>query len=197
MKNLGSALITKSLAGLIVLVPIAILTLAALEIYDLLEDMAVIQGIQLPFPPAVNALIFIALGLLGLLLTCLLMGLLMDTGPGKKLGQFLQDKIIEKIPLLGLARNLALSLTGSRDSGLKPAEIDLQGGGTTFRLGFLTEVLPDGRYVVFIPSAPAVTMGQTFIVQAEQVRLLDVPITTVVNALTQWGVGASDIYKSP
>ena len=77
----------------------------------------------------------------------------------RKFANFVEKGIADKIPLLGLIRNLT------------------------------------GRCVVFIPSAPAVTLGQTYIVPAERVTLLDAPITSVVNTITQWGMGAGEIYK--
>ena len=62
--------------------------------------------------------------------------------------------------------------------------------------GFLMETLSDGRYIVFVPTSPAITLGHTYIVPPERVTLLDVPVTTVVNALTQWGAGAQEIYQT-
>ncbi len=194
MQSLGSRIISKALAGLVLIVPLAILFIAAMQIYDLLEDTAAFAALELPFPPIINALIFISLGILAVFALCLFTGLLMTTGPGRKFANFVEKGIADKIPLLGLLRNLTMSLTGSGNSQLKPAEINLYGDGAC-QFGFLMESLPDGRKVVFIPGAPAVTLGQTYIVPAERVKLLEVPITTVVNAITKWGVGAGDIYK--
>ncbi|MEH6569174.1 MAG: hypothetical protein V7709_08870 [Halioglobus sp.] len=194
MQTLGSRITSKALAGLILLVPLAILFIATMEIYGLLEDMAAFAALELPFPPIINALIFILLGVLAVFAACLFTGLLMTTGPGRKFANFVETGIADKIPLLGLLRNLTMSLTGTGNSQLKPCEINLYGDGAC-QFGFLMESLADGRMVVFIPGAPAVTLGQTYIVPAERVKLLEVPMTTVVNTITQWGVGAGDIYK--
>ena len=195
MNSLGSTIISRALAGLILIVPLAILFLAIMEIHGLLEDMAAFAELELPFPAIVNALIFILMGVAAVFILCLFTGILMSTGPGKKFAHFVEKSIADRIPLLGLIRNLTLSLTGSGNSKLKPVEVNLQGSGTCM-LGFLMETLPDGRHVVFIPSAPAVTLGQVYIVPAEWVKLLDVPITTVVNTITQWGTGARELYRS-
>jgi hypothetical protein len=50
--------------GLVVLVPLAILFLAAMEVYGLLDDMANFAEFALPFPGVVNAAIFIVLAVL-------------------------------------------------------------------------------------------------------------------------------------
>ncbi|WP_279244855.1 hypothetical protein [Candidatus Litorirhabdus singularis] len=194
MKSLGSILLSKALAGLFVLVPLSVLVIVVLEVYDLLEDTAAFAALELPFPAIVNALIYIAAIASTIFFACFLTGVLLSTGPGEKFSNFIENVIVEKVPLLGLVRNLTMSVAGAGSSSLQPAEIDLHGSGTCM-LGFLMETLPDGRCVVFIPSAPAVTLGQAYIVAAERVRMLDVPITTVVNTVTQWGAGAGDIYK--
>ena len=158
MKNLGSAITSKALAGLIIIVPLAILFIAAMEVYGLLEDMATFAALELAFPPIVNALIFVALGILAVFSICLFTGLLITTGPGKKLADFVEKGIAEKIPLLGLVRNLTISLTETGNDRLKPVEVNLYGDGTC-QYGFLMETLTDGRHIIFIPSAPAVTLG--------------------------------------
>ncbi|MEH6584694.1 MAG: hypothetical protein V7754_22390, partial [Halioglobus sp.] len=91
MKELGTAVISKALAGLIVLVPLAILFLACMQIYGLLEDVAAFARLELPFPPVINALIYVTVAVAALFASCLLIGLLMSTGAGKKIGEFLEQ----------------------------------------------------------------------------------------------------------
>ena len=50
--------------------------------------------------------------------------------------------------------------------------------------------------MVFVPSSPAITLGQTYILPLERVTILDVPLSIVANALTQWGAGAQEIYEA-
>jgi len=194
MKGIATSITGTALAGLVVLLPLAILFIAIAEIWDMLEGMAAISELQLPFPRIVNALIIIALIALGVFLVCLLVGLLLKTSPGKRFSQFLEKVVMEKVPLLGLVRNLTLSITGGT-SQFKPVEADIYGSGTHM-LGFLIESLPDSRCVVFIPSVPAVTLGHTYLVPAERVRILDASVTSMINSITQWGVGTAELYQS-
>jgi len=112
--------------------------------------------------------------------------------PGKKFAEFVQKGITDKVPLLGLLRKLTLSLAGA-DSKPQSVEADVFGSGAPM-FGFLMETLPDSRHIVFIPSSPAVTVGHTYIVPPERVTILDTSVNTVLNALSQWGVGAQKIY---
>ena len=77
MKTLGSSMITTALSGLLILVPLAILFLAVMQIWELLEDMAALAALDLPFPAVVNALIYLGLILAAIFILCRLVGLLL------------------------------------------------------------------------------------------------------------------------
>ena len=140
-----------------------------------------------------SAVILVALGVLAVFTACFLTGLLLFTGAGKKFAEFVEKGSVDNVPLLGLIRKLTLSLTGAQ-SKLKPVEADVHGSGAPM-FGFLMETLHDGRHIVFIPTSPAITLGNTYIVPPERVTFLDASVTTVANALTQW-VGAQEIYRT-
>ena len=72
--------------------------------------------------------------------------------------------------------------------------MDLYGSPSRL-LGLIVEVLPDDRIVVFIPVAPTPTVGQIHILPPERVKKLDATLGSVINSLTQWGVGTEKIYQ--
>jgi uncharacterized membrane protein len=189
-----SYLLSTAIMGLVVIIPLAILFLVVVEIYGLLDEVAFLAELKLPFPGLVNAGIIILLGVLAVFTVCLMTGLLLQTGPGKRFSHFVEKQIADKVPLLGLVRKLTLSLAGT-DSTLKPVEADVHGSGARM-FGFLMETLADGRHVVFVPSAPTVTVGHTYIIPPDRVVVLNTSITNVVNTLTQWGAGAGEIYRA-
>jgi uncharacterized membrane protein len=192
VKSWKTFLSSTAIVGLVVLVPLAILFLAAVEIHDLLESVAILAELNLPFPRIVNGMVFVLLSVIAVFTACFLTGLLLLAGPGKKFRVFVEKGIADKIPLLGLARKLTLSLTGA-ERKLVPVEADVYGSGARL-LGFSVEELADGRYVVFVPTSPAITLGHTYVLPPERVTFLDASVATVVNALTQWGAGAQEIY---
>jgi uncharacterized membrane protein len=189
-----SYLISTAVTGLVVIVPLAILFLAAMEIYGLLDEVAFFAQLELPFPGFVNAGIVVLIGVLAVFTVCLVTGLLLQTGPGKRFANFVEKQIADKVPLLGLVRKLTLSFAGA-DNKLKPVEADVHGSGVHM-FGFLMETLADGRHVIFVPSAPTITVGHTYIIPPERVVVLNTNITNVVNTLTQWGAGAGEIYRA-
>lgn len=188
----ASSLSARAFAGLLVLLPLAIIFLAVMEIHDLLEETAAFAQLDLPFPGFINALIYLAAVLAGLFLFCLLVGLFLETGLGKRFAELVEKGIADRIPLLGLVRSLTLSIGGAGESALQAVEVDLQGNGASV-LGLLMESLEDGRQVVFVPGSPAVTLGTVHIVPADRIKLLEVGVGSVANAISQWGVGTRDV----
>ena len=193
MKQLFSTLTSSAFAGLLVILPLAILFIFVAEVYDLLEETAAFAQLELPFPGFVNALIYIALIAGALFILCLFVGLFLRTGAGKRFANFVEKGIADKIPLLGLVRNLTLNIAGSGSGELRAVEVNLHSTDTAV-LGWLMETLEDGRKVVFIPSAPAVTLGAIHIVPPERVTLLDSSVASVAHVVSQWGVGAGEVF---
>lgn len=192
MNTFAPFLIRTALSGLVVIIPFAILFLAIMQIWEMLEEMTALGGMHLPFPPVINGLIYAIVIVLALFVVCLLAGLAMRTRAGRRIDEFVQKSIVDRIPLLGLMKNLTMSLTGL-NSELMPVEADINNSGAPV-WGFLMETLDDGRHVVFVPTSPALTVGNTYLVPPDRVTLLDDSMA-VVNALSQWGVGASEVYR--
>lgn len=196
MSKLFSSATATAFAGLIVLLPLAILVIAGLEVYALLEETAAFARLELPFPAIVNALIYIFLVLSVIFAICLLVGVLLKTRAGKQFGKFVETSISEKIPLLSLIRNLTMNIAGKGSGQFTPVEADLTGSGTSV-LAMLMETLPDGRKVIFVPSAPAVTLGTIQLVPADRVKELNVSTASLAGVVSQWGAGAKDLVKQP
>ena len=195
MKKLLSAATANAFSGFLVILPLAILLIAGLEVYDLLEETAAFAELQLPCPGFINALIYIGLVLAAIFAICLLVGLLLKTGPGSRFAKFVESSIAEKIPLLSLVRNLTINIAGRGQQQLSPVEVDLQGNGSSV-LALLMETLEDGRVVIFIPGAPAVTLGTIHLVPRERVKNLNASTAALAGVVSQWGAGATDLFKN-
>ncbi len=192
-QSLSSSMSSLALTGLLVLMPLGIIFLILVEVYQLLEETAAFAQLELPFPGFVNALLYIAALLAGLYLLCLVAGLLLSTGLGQRFADLVRTRIADNIPFLKFLRNLTLNIAGDSGGDVRAVEVNLYNNDVAV-LALLMETLPDGRRVVYVPSAPAVTMGAVHVVSAERVKLLDVSVAAIANTVSQWGLGASDTY---
>ena len=61
---------------------------------------------------------------------------------------------------------------------------------------FVIEEFEDGRFTVFVPSAPTPLSGSLYILTADRVHPVDVPFTHAVKALSRWGAGSKELVEA-
>ena len=194
-RNTLTFLVSTTIAGLLLLVPLVLLGVLAFFAYDFLVELARNSGIDLPFGEFVDGLIIGLGALLAVVLLCFGVGLVLRTSLGSTL-ESRYDGLLEKyVPVAAMLRNLVMQIVGSREEvlKLKPAEVSLYGSSAR-QYALIVEELPGGRVVVFVPSVPAATLGQLYVLPIAEVTLLDTPVQELLNAVTQWGAGSSLMY---
>ena len=195
MKKTFGFLKTTVLGGLVVIVPLAVLIIVLLEILDFMLEVTGKLVELLPFEFLTNPAVVIGLALLTIVALCFLTGLLLLTSTGAAIKHRVDVFLEEKVPLYGMLQAITRQFVGIDDKQLTPAEIDLHGSGTRV-LGFIVEQLEDGRYCVYVPDSPVLTVGRTYIVEEHQLVRLPGSTRAAVDAITQWGAGARQIYKA-
>lgn len=196
-KKLLPFVVATTIAGLLLLIPVALLGAVFFAAYDLMVELARTTGLDLPYNEFVDGLIIGAGALVSLIIFRFFIGLAMRTSIGNALESRYDNLLQKYLPVVGMLRNLIMQVVGSNEDvlRLKPAEVALYGSNSR-QYALVVEQLPDGRAVVFVPSVPAATLGQLHVVSMDDVTLLDVPVQDLLNAVTQWGAGSSLIYRA-
>ena len=184
---------TTALGGLVVIVPLAILLFAAAQVLYVAIDIVRQVAALLPFRFLENPVVVGLLAVTVIIAVCFLTGLAVRTATGADLQQRFDRFLERKVPLYGVVRSITQRFAGIEDEQLTPAEIDLYGSGSGL-LGFIMERLPDGRYCVFVPDVPLLTVGRMVVVNDSQIRRLPGSMNTAAEAVTQWGVGLTAVY---
>jgi uncharacterized membrane protein len=185
---------TTALGGLVVVVPLAILIYLLANVYHQVNSLAVLIADKIPYPIFGHPAVLLAMTLLAITALCFLIGLVLQTRYFGQLLQKLNDILDKKVPMFGAIRSITQRFTGISGAEFSTVEVDLYGSGTR-TIGFLVETLSDGRVCVFIPSVPAVTVGQLHIMPKSSIREISTNPKDAINALTQWGVGMQDLYN--
>jgi uncharacterized membrane protein len=193
MKRLIEFIKTTAIGGLIVIVPITFLILVFTQVLNIVAGLTNTIAGFLPFDPPVNAAAILAVAIFGVVLICFLTGLILQTGPGNALRNWLSRNIAERLPMYGMLRNLTQRFVGMEGTQFALAEINLYGSEARL-LGFIVETLPDDRYAVFVPQAPIATIGHIYVLPKSNVHQLNASMADAVNAITQWGVGTDKLY---
>ncbi len=186
---------TTLLGALLVIVPVAIVGFALWQVTALARGVLGPVFGKLPFDSDVIKACVIVASLLLVVLACYITGLLVRTRWGRRLRRWIERRLLEKIPGYKMIRSLAHQYLGEEgETRFRPVLVDLYGTGTKV-IGFAVEELGDGTVAVFLPSVPAVTLGQLQIVPAARVAPLPASMHATIETLTMFGEGTAGLLK--
>ncbi|HXY31204.1 MAG TPA: DUF502 domain-containing protein [Gemmatimonadaceae bacterium] len=134
------------------------------------------------------------LSLLLVLAICFVIGVAVQTGPGRAARAWIEGAVLEKIPGYGLIRSLTQQVAGeSRETVWKPALAEIEDALVP---AFIIEELSDGRYTVFVPSVPTPFAGAVYVLERTRVHPVDVSFTEAIKTVSRWGSGAKDLVAA-
>jgi|GEM_PF-2744046 len=186
---------TTAVGGLLVIVPVAIVLYVVAQLVLALHG-AVSQVVDATGIATGRAYVGLALSILAFVALCFVTGLLVRTRAGRWLKRWFARRVGARLPMFRALSNLTRAFIGVDRKQFSPVEVDLHGTGV-MSLGFLVENLPDGRRIVFVPSAPMATLGSVFVVPAERITALNASLAETVGVVTQWGLEAGTLYRPP
>jgi len=187
MKQPGYSFKTNLLYGLVVIVPLAVLVLLIAKVVEILQTIA----LSLKLESTVGAGLAIVIALLLLLLVCLGIGAMVRTKIGTWSFKKLEQAILRRVPGYELLGNILKGFAKERDA--YPAVlVNLHGPGSAV-FGLVMEENQNGVLTVFLPSAPALTVGSLHIVERDRVTFLDASTVEVANCISQWGIGSQKV----
>ena len=178
MRFLLRALVT----GFFATLPVLLLYLLIGQLFDMIVGLT--QPLQDLLPriawahavdPRIRALLL-------LILFLLLVGLAAMTRAGQRLGQWLQDAALSRLPLYSMLRNLAARFSGNEQiQAFRPALVEIWPGMKA--IGFLVEEHDNGDYTIFMPIAPSLSFGHVCIIGGDRVELLNAPASQALSVV--------------
>lgn len=194
MKKTISFIKDRIITGVLVIVPIAVIVILLsdtikklITFTSPLTSNMEIGGILVRTIVA-GILLIIIIGLL--FFVC---GLLLKTYLGKRFKNWLERTILENIPFFNTINSVIHQITGVEKGNYAAVEVSLHGNENKL-LGIHTDTLPDGRFVVYIPFAPIVNIGQVYIISRENVKILDISLKDFMDIISKIGFEANKIY---
>jgi uncharacterized membrane protein len=190
MKHLRQFIVTSLAGGLLIVVPIY------LSVLLLLKAMQAVAGLVRPIAQLLPAWLRAEtlFSFLLVLIVCFLIGAAVRTPTGRAIRERIEKSIFERLPGYALFRSLTQQLAGSREENVwKPALAEIAGALVP---AFVIEEFEDGRFTVFVPSAPTPVSGSVYILTRERVHLLDVPFTSAIKCISRWGSGSKELVAA-
>lgn len=190
MKTLTEFLKTTLVGGILILAPIYLLLLLLLKALMGAKQLLapVIAGIPAAAQyPGVVALVMI-------FAACFLAGLIVRTGVGERAIESLQHWVLEKIPGYRMLRNIVSGIGSDERTGtLAPALVEIE---EALVPAMIVEELPDGQFVVLVPSVPTPIAGALYILPPARVHRVNVPLRRLLQVYARWGEGTGELVAA-
>jgi len=123
------------------------------------------------------------------IVVCLVAGLLARISFLKRISEQIDERLDRLIPGYGQVRTATHEKIGVGKSDEHLFDTCLVRIGDLWQPGYVIESNVDGTQTVFVPQAPAVALGQVYIVEPERVRKLGIDFATLNARLKMLGKG--------
>jgi uncharacterized membrane protein len=129
------------------------------------------------------------------LVACFVAGLVARTRPGMLVGRRVERAVLQKMPGFTFVKSAAQGFVGLEGgSEVQTALARVEDGWVP---AFVVERHRSGLLTVFVPSVPTPAAGAIYLLEAERVRLLDVPVAAMAGVVMRLGVGLRDLVEPP
>lgn len=190
MKALAEFTRTTLIGGILVLLPIYLAILLLLKALSAVMALVAPVTAQVPAGAEFRQLIAILI----ILAACFIAGIVVRTGPGGRGIEKLQRRLLEKIPGYRLLRDVISRLSGDETStAFEPALVELE---EALVPALIVEELPDGQFVVLVPSVPTPVSGALYVLPAARVHRIGVPLTQLMKVYSRFGEGAGELVAA-
>jgi uncharacterized membrane protein len=190
MKSLLVFLKTTLMGGLLVVLPVWLTILLVVSVLGKLQEFVQPIAGLFPFNGGFSVLLAVAL-LLGL---CFAVGLGIKTAIGRRTKSLLEKYLLERVPGYAVMRGVAEQLAAFNDArGFRSALAEIE---EALVPAFIVEEHADGRFTVFVPSAPTPASGAIYILAAGRVHPINVPLMTMVECISRWGAGTGQLLAA-
>jgi len=195
MKNLFELAKSTALGGFFVLLPILILLLLLEEVFGLVVAMATPiadlfpQGMfdNLSLPTVVAVILLLGLSTL--------IGIAMRLPGAQGLGEWLEHRVLGKLPAYKAIRSVTRSLSGSDTAqNFKPVLFAADDGGR--QIAYLVEQHGNGLATIMLPVAPTPFAGKIRVVSMDRLEALNASLADVTASLSHWGVGVRQMMDA-
>jgi uncharacterized membrane protein len=191
MKALLDFLRTTLVGGLLVLAPLYLLILLLLKALGAARQL--LEPVVAAIPAA--ATLRVPLALLLVIAACFVAGLVLRTDAGRRALDALQHGILGQIPGYNSLRTMLTRITGTDDGtdAFAPALVEIEDALVP---AVIVEDLPDGQFVVLVPSVPTPFAGALYVLPAARVHRVDIPLTKLLQIYARWGTGTSEMVAA-
>lgn len=191
-KRFRNFLRTTLIGGAVVVLPVTIFILLVKLVFDTLRALIepVSNIIKFPFITSDVLVDLITMGLI--IIFFFIMGLVVQTRLGRGIISLVETELLSRLPLYGVIKETVLQFSGAKRMPFSQVVV-VEAFGTKM-YGFIADEHKDGRYTIFVPTAPNPTNGFIFYMSPDQVEIVDVKPEEAIRMIIGIGTGAGKLF---
>ena len=177
------------------MVPVVVLIVVLIQAFGLMLQVAEPIGELIPIESIGGVALANIIVILLILIICFIAGLFATKKVFTNFQDYIERKILMKIPGYGLVKGVTNSLKMSNEASkdFLPVLVRL---ADFEQLGFEIERAGDKKAVVYLPGSPNPWSGNVVIADVDQIKRLEISVTEALAYMEQLGIGSADLLKS-
>ena len=194
MKTIWNFIKTTVIGGLLFLVPVVVLIFVLMQAFGLMLQVAEPIGELIPIESIGGVALANIIVVLLILIICFIAGLFATKRVFTRFQDYIESKILLKIPGYGLVKGITNSLKMSEEASKNflPVLVRL---ADFEQLGFEIERADDKKAVVYLPGSPNPWSGTVVLTDVEQITRLDITVPDALAYMERLGIGSADLIK--
>lgn len=176
------------IGGLVVLLPALIFGFLINWIVSFFGSL--LEPLASLFPIVINPTFAKFIAFLLVIAFCFSLGLFIRTNFGNEIFSWFEDAALSRLPFYSTIKETVKQFVGSESTPFAKVVLVKPYGGSAKMLGFVTAMMKDGTYTIFIPTAPNPTSGFVIFLQEEDIEHLDMSVEEAMRTNIGLGRGA-------
>ncbi len=182
------------IAGIIFLLPLLLLIVLLTKVFQFLTGFTVKIASWFGLKSFIGISGGTIISALSIIILCIICGYLVRISFFKSISTWIDKKMMKNIPGYSVYREMALSKLEDKEEILPYKSALWINTDNKQQPGFLIETMPDGKLVVFIPTAGNVKQGTVFMMAPTEVQLCaNTDMKKFRMAINNIGIGLSEI----
>lgn len=195
MRRIVRVLATTVVGGVLFLVPVVLIVVLAAQALRIAGVILAPLAHLIPGQSIAGVALANVVAATLLVVTCFVAGMAARTAMGRHVNERFERLILRRVPGFTFVKSAAQGLVGlETGSDVQSALARIEDAWVP---AFVIERHHSGLLTVFVPSVPTPAAGTVYLLEAERVRLLDVPVTAVLKVVMALGVGLRDLVETP
>ena len=195
MKTFWNFIKTTVIGGLLFLVPVVVLIVVLIQAFGLMLQVAEPLGNLFPVDNVGGVALANIIVVVLILLICFISGLFATRKVFTNFQDYIERKILLKIPGYGLVKGITNSMKMSEEASKNfiPVLVSL---ADFEQMGFEIERAGNDKAVVYLPGSPNPWSGTVVMTHVNKVRRLDINVPDALAFMERLGMGSAALAKN-